>query len=278
MIESFKRLLVFQDDSTQCKLWTKQAAGLAEQWGAHILGLHVEPQVVARNYYDTSAGDGLGRVQASVERNREAQVLDRFDEVLQQFDVRSHWTPIQGDPVVETRRMARYADLAVLGYPEKPSDDLNDLRRIVEHVAIGSGCPTLVIPRAFSDKVELDKIAVCWDGSREAVRALRDALELLSAAKSVDVLIADEGDETRPQISGKQIKELLHAHGIEAKIHEITPEHRNAGKDLLAKTNELGSQMIVLGAYGHSRLRDLVLGGVTQHMLRNTTVPLFLSH
>lgn len=128
------------------------------------------------------------------------------------------------------------------------------------------------------DKVETDRVAVCWDGSREAVRALRDALELLSAAKAVDVLIADEGDETRPQISGKQIKELLQAHGIEAKIHEITPAHRNAGKDLLAKTDELGSQVIVMGAYGHSRLRDLVLGGVTQHMLRNTTVPLVLSH
>ncbi len=128
------------------------------------------------------------------------------------------------------------------------------------------------------DKIETDRVAVCWDGSREAVRALRDALELLSTAKAVDVLIADEGDETRPQISGEQIKELLQAHAIEAKIHEFAPVHRNAGKDLLAKTNELGSQVIVLGAYGHSRLRDLVLGGVTQHMLRNTTVPLFLSH
>ena len=174
--------------------------------------------------------------------------------------------------------MARYADLAMLGYPGKSSDDLNDLRRIVEHVAIGSGCPTLVIPQTFAGKVETDRVAVCWDGSREAVRALRDALELLSTAKAVDVLIADEGDETRPQISGEQIKELLLAHGIEANIHEITPAHRNAGKDLLAKTSELGSQIIVLGAYGHSRLRDLVLGGVTQHMLRNTAVPLFLSH
>lgn len=277
-MNSFKRILVLQDDSPQCPVWTRQAAELAALWNARLLGLHVEPKVVRRNYYDSSVGDGLGQVQDAVEKTRERQVLDRFDKVLAEVGVQSHWMATQGDPVVETRRMARYADLAMLGYPGKSSDDLNDLRRIVEHVAIGSGCPTLVVPQSFVGRVETDRIAVCWDGSREAVRALRDALELLSTAKAVDVLIADEGDETRPQISGKQIKELLQAHGIEAKIHEIAAVHRNAGKDLLAKTNELGSQVIALGAYGHSRLRDLVLGGVTQHMLRNTKVPLFLSH
>lgn len=278
MVNSFKRLLVLQDDSAQCPTWTRQAAGLAEQWSAHILGFHVEPRIITRNYYDSSVGDGLGQVQASVEKNREAHVLDRFEEVMEGFDIQTRWVPAQGDPVVEARRMARYADLTVLGYPAKSSDDLNDLRRIVEHVAIGSGCPTLVIPGSFSDRIETNRIAVCWDGSREAVRALRDARELLSVAKSVDVLIADEGDESRPKISGEQITELLLAHDIQAEIHEITPAHRNAGKDLLAKVKELDAQMIVLGAYGHSRLRDLVLGGVTQHMLRNTSVPLFLSH
>lgn len=126
-MNSFKRILVLQDDSPQCPVWTRQAADLAALWNARLLGLHVEPKVVRRNYYDSSVGDGLGQVQSSVEKTRERQVLDRFDEVLAEFGVRSHWLPMQGDPVVETRRMARSAYLAMLGYPGKSSDDLNDL-------------------------------------------------------------------------------------------------------------------------------------------------------
>ncbi len=278
MTTTFKRILVPQDDSPQCPVWTKQAAGLAERWDAILLGVHVEPKIVARNYYDASVGDHLGQVHASIEKSREALVLDKFDEVLQGFDVHTQWVAAHGDPVIETRRMARYVDLTILGYPDKPSDDLNNLRRIVEHVAVGSGCPTLVVPSSFADKLEVDRIAVCWDGSREAVRALRDAMELLSSAEVVDVLVADEEDEVRPGILGHQIKELLLAHDIKAEIHEFTPKHRNVGKDLLAKASGLGSQIIVLGAYGHSRLRELVLGGVTRHMLRNAEIPLFLAH
>ena len=92
------------------------------------------------------------------------------------------------------------------------------------------------------------------------------------------VLVADEEDEARPGVLGQQIKELLLCHDIKAEIHELTPKHRNVGKDLLTSASNLGSQMIVLGAYGHSRLRELVLGGVTRHMLRNANIPLFLAH
>lgn len=278
MVTTFKRILVPQDDSPQCPVWTKQAAALAERWNAIVLGMHVEPKLVTRNYYDASVGDYLGQVQASNEKSREVLVHDKFNEVLQDFDVRTQWSATHGDPVIETRRMARYVDLTILGYPDKPSDDLNNLRKIVEHVAVGSGCPTLVVPSSYAGELEAKKIAVCWDGSREAVRALRDAMELLSSAGAVDVLVADEDDEARPGILGQQIKELLLAHDIKADIHKLTPKHRNVGKDLLVKASGLGSEMIVLGAYGHSRLRELVLGGVTRHMLRNANIPLFLAH
>ena len=81
-MNSFRRILVLQDDSPQCPVWTRQAAELAGLWNACLLGLHVEPKVVRRNYYDSSVGDGLEQVQNSVEKTREGQVLDRFDEVL----------------------------------------------------------------------------------------------------------------------------------------------------------------------------------------------------
>jgi len=277
-MKSFKRLLVVQDDSPQCDIWTKQAANLAKQWGADILGLYVEPEVIRRTYYDSAIGDNLEQVQNSLEDHRKKRLFQKFNETLKDFDIQSDWITARGDPIIEARRLARYTDLSVLGYPQNASHDLNNLRHIVEYVAVGSGCPTLVIPCVFSENVKMDKIAICWDGSREAVRALHDALELLAQARSVDVLIANENDASRPQISGEQLKKLLHTHAIETTVHELPLTHRNAGKDLLAKTTELGSQMIVLGAYGHSRLRDLILGGVTQHMLKHSTIPLFLSH
>ncbi len=152
-------------------VWSKQAAGLAEKWGASVLGLLVGQKVVRRNYYHSSVGYGLGELQVSVEKKRQALVLDLFNEVLQVFNVQSQWMLTLGDPVVETHRTARYADLAVLGYPDKTADDLSDLQRIVEHVAIESGCPALVVPSSFKTEIETDRITVCWDGGREAVRA-----------------------------------------------------------------------------------------------------------
>ena len=162
---------------------------MRKRGGATLLGVHVEPKVVARNYYDTSVCDHLGQVQTSIEKSREARILDRFNQVIEGFAVQAHWVTAQGDPVIETRRLARYADLTILGYPDKASDDLNNLGKIVEHVAVGSGCPTLVVPNAYADTLEVDSIAVCWDGSREATRALRDAMELLSSASTVDVVL-----------------------------------------------------------------------------------------
>lgn len=274
----FRRLLVFQDDSRHCKVWTRQAVELAERWDSQLVGFHVEPSVANTNYTDASIGTGLGQTQKDLERTRNRELREAFVDTTQQAGVTAEWVARVGDPVVETRRFARYVDLAIIGSRTNRSDDMNDLSRVAEHVAVGSGCPTLVLPEAHSGPVTGKSIAVCWDGSREASRVLRDALPLLREASQVHVLNADEDDTSRPGMMQDQVVAHLIAHGIDAKVHSALSKRNGTGRVLLDKAGDLQADMIVLGAYGHARLRELVLGGVTQHMLRYAEIPVFMAH
>jgi len=178
---------------------------------------------------------------------------------------------VKGTEPDQVLRRGRLADLIVLARSGWDGD--GGLSATFDSALFDSGRPVLLLPQApvtgFGRSV-----AVAWDGSREAARAVSTALPFLETAESVAILTARETDN---QAEPSQLLGYLAAHGIEGKTWAFTPEG-GIGEALLAEMGKAKGDLLVMGAYGHSRLRELVLGGATRSVLANATVPVLMSH
>jgi len=168
---------------------------------------------------------------------------------------------------------AKLADLTILGRLDfQAPPDIPP-----ESVVLASGRPILVLPGDGPFGEIGRNVVIAWDGSREASRAVRDALPLMRAARAVTVVsVTDPGGglDHPPAVP----IDYLHDQGIHALFETIVDPDRRIVERLLARCTDLDADLLVMGAYGHSRLREFVLGGTTRGMLRDTTVPLFMSH
>jgi len=175
---------------------------------------------------------------------------------------------------------ARYADLTIVGQLDPEELLPRPEYEIPERVALESGQPVLVVPYAGSFASVGRRILIAWNGSPQAARAVRDALPLLKRAEKVMVLTLNpaglgKGEETRP---GDRLLAHLRRHGIEAESHELTADHISAEDFILSRAVDEGADLIVMGAYGHSRAREVVLGGATRGMFKHMTMPVLMSH
>jgi nucleotide-binding universal stress UspA family protein len=149
-----------------------------------------------------------------------------------------------------------------------------------EHVVLAAGRPVLMIPYAGQPAALGERVLVAWNASRESTRALTDALPLLQRAAQVDVLTvnARPGRDGHGEMPGADIALYLARHGVSANVHPTHGEDIGVGEWLLSRAADLGTDLIVMGAYGHSRLREMVLGGATRTILQSMTVPVLMSH
>jgi len=145
-------------------------------------------------------------------------------------------------------------------------------------LALGVGRPVLIVPRYGTFETVGERVLVAWNGSREATRAVHDALPLLKLASSVTVLSIDPEHDTGDRIPGADIALHLARHGVAAEGMSTVGLDISVGDLLLSRAADLGADLIVMGAYGHSRVRELVLGGATRHILQHMTVPVLMSH
>lgn len=168
---------------------------------------------------------------------------------------------------------ARYFDLSLLGWEgQNPGS-----RLVAEAVVFGSGRPTVLLPE-MSDVATLDHVAIAWDGSRVAARAVTDARPFLALAKKISVLtVVDEKPLAEEQI-GEKLAERLCKAGLPAEAQTIKAKGRGIAIALQDHAIELGANLLVMGGYGHSRVRDFVLGGATEGILDELRLPTLLSH
>lgn len=173
----------------------------------------------------------------------------------------------------ELAKRARSHDITVV-----PIDDGLDIAYVVQDLVFESGRPIYLMPRSGGGGHRLDIVTVAWDGSRAAARALADALPFCSLAKTVRVAwVSGDNDKTMSG-SAADICRNLACHGIEAEAVDIPADGRNAGTALLADCKASGTDLLVMGAYGHSRAREFVLGGATRSVLASPELPIILSH
>lgn len=173
-------------------------------------------------------------------------------------------------------RLARRFDLAVAGQVESDKAAADEI--VDEAVLFESGRPVIFVPYIQKAGLKLDRVMVCWDGSRAATRAVADSLPLLQKAKVVEiVLVTSKGFKT-DEAPGADLAKHLARHGLDVVLKRITSPDIDITSTILSYAADSSADMIVMGGYGHSRLREFILGGVTRGILETMTVPVLMSH
>lgn len=183
-------------------------------------------------------------------------------------------------PIDEALAEMRCADLSILSQPDDEGDVGEFDRRLLENAVLGAGGPILVLPRASSTAVIGENVVIAWDGSREAARALRDALPMLASASRMTLLSLGDRCRLDEDVEHSQARAIafLGAHGLRAQARSMKCTIEDPAELLLSQLCDLGADLLVMGAYGHARVRELILGGMTRTMIEKTTVPLLTSH
>lgn len=173
-------------------------------------------------------------------------------------------------------QMARRHDLSVL-MQTGGEDDSAGGEMLIEAAMFQSGRPVLVVPYIQKGGVTLDRVMVCWDGGRTAARSIGDAMPILRKAKAVSLVMATGEEGKRDTVPGADMAHHLARHGVNVEVQRIVVEGNVHGA-LLSHAADISADFMVMGGFGHSRLREFVLGGVTRAMLRSMAVPCFMSH
>lgn len=254
------------------------AITVARTLDAHLSGVAFayEPILPAALFDGVSAGI----VAANSEESKKAakSAAERFDESARGASISAEsrvvGTSIEGATDIFSRLARRY-DLSIVGQTDQqgPADDL-----IIEAALFGSGRPVLVVPYIQTQGLKLDRVLLCWDGSRHAARALADALPFLKRSNNIDIITIATKDDNKGEISGADIAHHLARHRLKVDLKKLVASDTDVANTILSHAADSSADLIVMGGYGHSRLREFVLGGATRGMLSSMTVPTLMSH
>jgi len=280
---TFKNLLVLLDGEPASTGRLEAAVALAQAHGAHLaaLALSIEiviPAPVMASMPLTVLDEQRGE--------REAAVRKILDAASAQADnagvsLETRMESVFADQCASmVARHARHADLTLVGQPSHDQDDRHLARQILEATFLDSGRPALVIPYSGARAMPPKIAVVAWDGSSEAARALNDSLPLLAAADLVRLVTVD-GDKLGIRVGdvpGMDATTHLARHGIKAELRAIASGGMSTSNALLAEIGDSGADLLVMGGYGHSRVREMILGGTTANLLETMTTPTLISH
>jgi nucleotide-binding universal stress UspA family protein len=172
-------------------------------------------------------------------------------------------------------RIARRFDLAVLGQAQREHSASETI--IIESALFESGRPVLVVPYIQREGLKLDRVMVCWDGGRTAARAIADAMPFLERAKAVDIVAVAEERKEEEVVAASMLRHLAR-HGVSATDKRMAKGDISVENVILSYAADTGADLLVMGGYGHSRLREFILGGVTRGILSSMTLPVLVSH
>jgi nucleotide-binding universal stress UspA family protein len=272
-------ILVHLDATAPARTRLDFAAALAARHGARLTGLMVQEIALPPLATPDGGGAALVPLLEAMRRDAAAEVAALrpvFDAALQHAGIAGEWHAPEGIAAEQVANRGRYADLLVLGQ-DQPDGATPTAAVAIEAALFGAGRPVLLVPHAARFAVPSRHALIGWNASREAARAVHDALPLLAAIESATVLAVDaraSGEET----PGQAIAAHLARHGIRTEVETSASGDVDTGALLLNRAAELSADLLVIGGYGHSRLREWVLGGVTRTILREMTLPVLMSH
>jgi len=272
-----KTILVHLAHDDDCRRRVETAVGLAAAHGAHLVGIYTKslhvtpPAIVGRG----ASALFLREMEASAAEQAQ-ETSAAFRAATERAGITAEFVEQSGEAIDVLAASSCCADLLVVSQtpPETVEDVLAGSRP--DQAALVAACPTLIVPHGTGTPETGRRVLIAWKRAREAARAVRDALPILRWAQTVTVLTV--GSAAADEGASAKLVAYLERHGIRATMRPDYGDESNVGAVVLAHARDLDADMIVMGAYGHSRLREMILGGATAHVLANTTVPVLMSH
>lgn len=276
---SYKNILVHVDRSNTVAGRIAAALKLAQAQGAKLTGLSVVEQPYIPGYAEVEIGAEVIALRQESLNAAADEAGAAFAKQAEAAGVEATWKRVEGHPVEVLGDHSRSHDLLVVSQFDDTADVLPGGHEMPDRVILSAGRPVLVVPYIYKDAEIGKRVLVAWDGSRMASRAVHDALPLLKTAEEVVIMVVmGADDDSEKQASGEDIARHLADHGANVVTDHLNSGDMNIGDVLLSRAADHSSDLIVLGAYGHARWRELVLGGVTQYMLESMPVPVLMSH
>jgi nucleotide-binding universal stress UspA family protein len=276
-MDMFRDLLVHVDGSEAGRRRVQFSVDLAGRMGARLSGLHVTPPAeVPPRYKPSRIGEVAAEISSKLALDAGAAALIFSEEATQRL-ADACWFEMAGDVVKGISDKARYADLVVLGQYEWQGPPEAHPLPVAHSVVLRCGRPVLVVPAAARPST-LARIAVAWDGSREAVRAVHDALPLLRLSLSVQILTMIHPSAKGNEVDATSLSEHLANHGIAVGTNVL--QIRSAEEhELLGEQVEQGHyDLLVMGGYSHPMWVEFIFGGTTRSILLSSTMPILVSH
>jgi len=279
---SLKTIAVFVDFSKPAEARTRYAVRLALRHGAHLIGIFIarpnESEDNSRAFIrgETAIRDMIDR-DRSTEQARLEGAKTAFRSRTSREDIQSEFRVVAAhDAKAESRLHSLHADLIVVGFPSP-----GGLPRgwSAATMLLATGVPLVIVPDDWNSDSVAERVLLGWNASREARRAMTDSLGLLIAANKVCVLVVDgENNNRHGQEPGLDAALFLERHGVNVGVEQVPSNGRQIAAVIqeFAKSNK--ADLIVVGAYSHSRSREIMFGGVTQSLLEHVSIPLLIAH
>ena len=273
-----KDILVNLSTQTDRDAACDYAISVAREFEAHLTGVAFDyVAAIPGTIFDGGVATVIAAYRA--ENRRVAQLAkDKFENVAKEAGVLAEAHILTAGVAAAGATFgntARNHDLSIVGQARPDSEAMEEL--IVEGALFGSGRPVLVVPYIQRTGLKLDRVMVCWDGSRNVARAIADAMPILKRAGAIDV-VTIQPQERRSELPGASIARHLARHALKVELKQMVGTDIDVPNMVLSYACDFSTDLIVMGGYGHSRLREFVLGGVTRGMLENMTVPAFMAH
>jgi nucleotide-binding universal stress UspA family protein len=255
------------------------AISLAKLFDAHIAGIGFiyEPVIPG----SVLGGIPTDLIEAQREENTKAAkaATNRFETAARQAGLSAEVRILDASVAGAADlfgRIARRFDVAVAGQARPKEGASEEL--LIEGALFESGRPVIVVPYVQTRAVTLDRVLVCWDGSRPATRAIADALPFLRRAKAIDIVAVSGERGKGGELAGTNMARHLARHGLEVALKRLAAGNVDVPSAIASHAVETGADFMVMGGYGHSRLREFILGGVTRTILTSSAIPVLMSH
>ncbi len=279
---SYKDLMVHLDSSDLCAERVSAAIALALREGARLTGVAMELESTISTYIGIDFPSSLTEAQKDIVKKSAASALEKFETAAREAGIEYEMRTLRCQATKAASRLAffaRHADMTFIGQPNPDSAGRAFQESLLEAVLHRSGRPVYVVPYIGRFEAKIRRAVIAWDGSKKAVRAVNDAIPMLAAREQVDVLVVNpktRSDDFGGQ-QGENLVDHLSRHGIKASVVERTHPEVSVDTVILNYISDVGADLLVMGAFGHSRLREKTFGGVTNSILNQMTVPVVMS-
>ena len=279
---TYQTLLVNLSGEETANTLLKLADSLAERHTAHLLGLHVKPSMEVPVSTEVAVTQELTQHYMNHQRQKERRIKALFDQLTATASYVADWRSVDAGTQTVTDMLVdqgNTADLIILGQEENETSGTQS-RHLVENVILECGRPVLVVPWGYVVKNIPERIIVAWDGQRESTRAVFGALPMLRHATEVKLHRFNLPHQDRHHIVGitEELANTLSRHGVRLEVQHSDAKGGEIARELLEYAREMDADTLVMGCYGHSRVREFLLGGTTRQVFADAMIPVLMSH